>query len=158
MGRTEIDRRVIWIEWALRQERVWSPADRWPKGRAIQGAPKFPIWAWQEPGLGYFFGIEKSGYKTDPVNREYRYGPFSKAQARRFLSELTATLAARDEFVMSEEAMLNQLVGGMGRPVILIEVDAATLATIWKSHRFGRTPYNVLPSASGAKMKRAGTF
>jgi len=157
VGRQETDRRVVWVEWALRQERVWSPSDRWPKGRAVQGAPKFPIWVWQSPGLGYFFGIERSGYKSDPVSREYRYGPFSKAQARRFLSELTATLAARDEFIMSEDAMLNQLVGGAGRPVILVEVDAATLANIWRSPRFGQTPYNVLPSADGAKMKRAAT-
>jgi len=155
MGRAEDQRRVAWLEWGLRQERVWTPATRSSLAGAAKGAPKFPIWVWQEPGFGYFFGIEKSGYATAPTKREYRYGPFSKAQARKFLNELQADAPQGS---MTTDAMLNTLLGGKGSAVIQTDVMAATLAEMWKGRGWEVSPVNKFPWRGRSKSKRAGTF
>ncbi len=140
----------------LIQERVF-PATKRPQGRREPRASFFPIYVWQRPGLGYFFGIEKSGYKTAPQQREYVYGPFAKVQARAFLTELRWSFSDGQNFA-DVNVLLSQLVGGVGTPVLLIEVDAKTLAEVWKSSRFGKTVINQFPHRSGKKFKRAGTF
>ena len=137
----------------LMQERVFPPSPFRARGATQRLPSHFPMHIWQRPGLGFLFGIEKSGYKSPPTKREYIYGPFARGQARSFLSRLGGVFS-NDRVIFNPDALLDQLVGT--QVVLLIEVDAGTLAQIWKSSRFGKDKFNVVPSSAGSKQKLAG--